>query len=514
MTIFHAPSVQSPKAYDLVNLQGAALAARIGGAASATVRGNVRTALQDTGYRYQIHPVETSAGLVEANLTFGFDPLDARRYGYAADNNPATAAANVTALNRAILVATTTTNGATGATVWIPTGIGYINQLILMPNRVRLQGVNCSGALIKATAGFTTPTPAWSAITAYTVGNLTLSGGNTYSCIQPNTNQIPPNATYWALWPQVMFWCMNGVTAMFDSILQDLFIDCSNVGGLGGILTDAWQENCGMRGVGVLNFTTFGLKFRNVNAGGQSTCEIQQCQFFPANVVGVAAGIQVDQISSVGAFLLHVRDSVIAGSAGNPAQQGINVANDSLLIDNVHFEGCVDAIKMNGPGSLTAINCSGLAGMTNLVHIVSSFTGRISLIGMQRNGATNFLTNDLTGEVFTSPDLPQYTWPDVLCQNSAKAWCVFDGTTVGTNAPIKGYNVTSVTRNGTGDYTINYSRPLTSAFACVQGNSVLSGTNPGIVTVVSTSLSNARINLERAGALVDTVQIMVVVFGV
>jgi len=110
MTIFHAPSVQSPKAYDLVNLQGAALAARIGGAASATVRGNVRTALQDTGYRYQIHPVETSAGLVEANLTFGFDPLDARRYGYAADNNPATAAANVTALNRAILVATTTTN--------------------------------------------------------------------------------------------------------------------------------------------------------------------------------------------------------------------------------------------------------------------------------------------------------------------------------------------------------------------------------------------------------------------
>lgn len=38
---------------------------------------------------------------------------------------------------------------------------------------------------------------------------------------------------------------------------------------------------------------------------------------------------------------------------------------------------------------------------------------------------------------------------------TAKAWCVFNGATTGTNPPLAGYGVTSVTRNSTGDYTIN-----------------------------------------------------------
>lgn len=36
-----------------------------------------------------------------------------------------------------------------------------------------------------------------------------------------------------------------------------------------------------------------------------------------------------------------------------------------------------------------------------------------------------------------------------------RAWAVFNGTTVGTNSPTAGNNVTSITRNGTGDYTVN-----------------------------------------------------------
>ena len=42
----------------------------------------------------------------------------------------------------------------------------------------------------------------------------------------------------------------------------------------------------------------------------------------------------------------------------------------------------------------------------------------------------------------------------------ARAWCVFDGTVAGTNAPTAGGNVTSVTRNGVGDYTINFTTAL------------------------------------------------------
>lgn len=45
----------------------------------------------------------------------------------------------------------------------------------------------------------------------------------------------------------------------------------------------------------------------------------------------------------------------------------------------------------------------------------------------------------------------------------ARAWCVFDGTLTGTNAPIAGGNVTSVTRNGVGDYTINFTTAMQDA---------------------------------------------------
>lgn len=47
------------------------------------------------------------------------------------------------------------------------------------------------GALRKYTA------PAWSAVEAYSVGNVRKSGTTLYRCILGHTNQAPPNATYW-----------------------------------------------------------------------------------------------------------------------------------------------------------------------------------------------------------------------------------------------------------------------------------------------------------------------------
>jgi hypothetical protein len=38
---------------------------------------------------------------------------------------------------------------------------------------------------------------AWSSTTAYTVGQFAVQAGTTYECIANNTNQVPPNATYW-----------------------------------------------------------------------------------------------------------------------------------------------------------------------------------------------------------------------------------------------------------------------------------------------------------------------------
>jgi hypothetical protein len=55
-----------------------------------------------------------------------------------------------------------------------------------------------------------------------------------------------------------------------------------------------------------------------------------------------------------------------------------------------------------------------------------------------------------------------------VISGSAKAWVNFNGT--GTVAIRASYNVTSITDNGTGDYTVNFTTALTDANYAVTGN--------------------------------------------
>jgi hypothetical protein len=76
---------------------------------------------------------------------------------------------------------------------------------------------------------------------------------------------------------------------------------------------------------------------------------------------------------------------------------------------------------------------------------------------------------------------------DNAIYGSAKAWVNFNGvTTVTINAQ---YNVSSITRNGTGDYTVNFTNALTDAnYAVVFGNvGVTSGSNTAMNTVIAGS---------------------------
>jgi len=41
---------------------------------------------------------------------------------------------------------------------------------------------------------------AWSGATTYVIGDAVKYGGTVYRCILGHTNQVPPNATYWALY--------------------------------------------------------------------------------------------------------------------------------------------------------------------------------------------------------------------------------------------------------------------------------------------------------------------------
>lgn len=62
-----------------------------------------------------------------------------------------------------------------------------------------------------------------------------------------------------------------------------------------------------------------------------------------------------------------------------------------------------------------------------------------------------------------------------VIQGSAKAWVNFNGT--GTVAIRASYNVSSITDNGTGDYTVNFTNAMPDANYSVAGTCVGSTTN-------------------------------------
>jgi len=161
-------------------------------------------------------------------------------------------------------------------------------------------------------------------------------------------------------------------------------------------------------------------------------------------------------------------------------------------------------IKLNaasGGGSI-AINAPSSAGSdTDLLDT----SGNLSLTGNCKVGTIT----DTSGN--NSSTTAQ------IAQGRAKAWVNFNGT--GTVAIRDSFNVSSITDNGTGDYTINFTSALANANYVVTGTSGgQSNTSNGAVyqydQATAKTTSACRILLiNTSGGVVDPPQIAVAVFG-
>lgn len=104
------------------------------------------------------------------------------------------------------------------------------------------------------------------------------------------------------------------------------------------------------------------------------------------------------------------------------------------------------------------------------------------------------------------------TAPEWASLSTAKAWVNFNGT--GTVAIRGSFNVASVTDNGTGDYTINFTDPMPDANYAAVG---LASQNSGAfgVMIVSQAAGSVRIETRNtaSNALTDLSTICVVVFA-
>ena len=105
-------------------------------------------------------------------------------------------------------------------------------------------------------------------------------------------------------------------------------------------------------------------------------------------------------------------------------------------------------------------------------------------------------------------------------KTTAKAWVNFNGTgTIGTNQTIRSsYNVSSVTKNGTGDYTVNFATPMADAnYSVIVSNETNAGSSFGWCGPNSVATSNVNgcvLNFTGgAGAAADRNYCSVAIFG-
>jgi len=98
------------------------------------------------------------------------------------------------------------------------------------------------------------------------------------------------------------------------------------------------------------------------------------------------------------------------------------------------------------------------AGNDGTLVLQSGAAGaKVNAVSYAADGTPTMIKGPTIGSA-TTP-VPSGSAPLYGC----RAWCVFDGTLSGTNAPTAGGNVTSVIRNGTGDYTVNFTTAMPDA---------------------------------------------------
>lgn len=92
-----------------------------------------------------------------------------------------------------------------------------------------------------------------------------------------------------------------------------------------------------------------------------------------------------------------------------------------------------------------------------------------------------------------------------------KGWVRFDGS--GNMTPDDSYNVSSITDNGTGDYTINWDTDFANANYCVVGSAWITGSTGISVDIRAIATGTTQIQVFNGGSKVDATIICITAIG-
>ena len=180
-------------------------------------------------------------------------------------------------------------------------------------------------------------------------------------------------------------------------------------------------------------------------------------------------------------------------------------------------------VTLPNSGTIVTNDSDGAVGVTSIKTTNAHFSGTTRIT----TGITTTATIT-TAKVTTIQDASggNSSTPEQIEQGRAKAWVIFQGdTNTGGNCDIRdSYNVSSVTDEGTGDYTVNFtSGVLSNANYCITGSiswssgsrnilSVASETSGDSVAPTTTALRLESVNYGN-GAQYDADYVSIAVYG-
>jgi hypothetical protein len=159
-------------------------------------------------------------------------------------------------------------------------------------------------------------------------------------------------------------------------------------------------------------------------------------------------------------------------------------------------------------GTLIVSNVIGSIANTNITgNIISS-----QITSVSNTQITGTITNNVNSFLVTANTLSDgtnSTSATNCIRGSAKAWVNFDGTTASPSTIRSSFNVTSVTKNGTGDYTVNFTNAFSDANYSMTSSSAntaptMSIASPKLTaTPFTTSAASVETRNTSSGALLD-----------
>jgi len=184
---------------------------------------------------------------------------------------------------------------------------------------------------------------------------------------------------------------------------------------------------------------------------------------------------------------------------------GSNVLNTAPTISSLNITTALTLTSASGTsGQVLTSAGSGLAPTWGSVSSTAITNGTSNVTIASSNGAIAASTNGTSALNITTGQILQFNsgYGSVATAYGCRAWISFDGT--GTPAIRGSGNISSITDNGTGDYTLNFSTALPDANYAVNLTSRITSTGiaPVVVNLLTTTTPTAslfRICTDRNG---------------